>query len=543
MQRTQDNKQLLSSLVMTISSKAADNLPDPTNPNPTNNDNDKVLEPPAFSTDAITGFTAPTNGGAVGTDVANMDAWGRRLGYCAYDYGSAAVTPTTGTGLIRGSTDSSPTDSWVAVVVVSAGPDGVINTQCPAANTAASGVAATGDDMVAARSYGEMISFGNTQIASSLSAMGGSSTNKLCRLGSDGKMICDIETDLINSNTANRFCRINASGILQCSTEANTCSPGQSSKWNGSSFECDNSFGEVPFGGITMWSGTVASIPPGYALCDGTSGTPDLRSRFVVAATSDASTGVIFNADSGAVSGTYKPGNFGGKVAHQLTVDQIPSHTHRMCQADEGVQSGGATVMDGFRSGNCFAPESVGGDDFHENRPPYYALAFIMRIGCANSTSWSVSCPSDQTGTLNYQCLNGVATRTSGACYYANCGSYAHEQDWTAASCPDPQKGTISYLCKNGNPIETGRACLTPYSCPEEYECVTSTHTCGWWYGTWNDDCYAVAGNLWEYCTNGSYANLNGVNVSVSCAPSYDGWGDFTLNYLGTCTTPKTCYQ
>ena len=92
--------------------------------------------------------------------------------------------------------------------------------------------------MVAARSYGEMVSFGNAQIASSLSGMGTNSTNKLCRLGSDGKMICDISTGLSSSNTANRFCRTDASGTLQCSTDATTCGTGQASKWNGSSFEC-----------------------------------------------------------------------------------------------------------------------------------------------------------------------------------------------------------------------------------------------------------------------------------------------------------------
>jgi hypothetical protein len=94
--------------------------------------------------------------------------------------------------------------------------------------------------MVAARSYGEMISFGNAQIASSLSGMGTNSTNKLCRLGSDGKMICDIPTGLSGSNTANRLCRTDASGTLQCSTNATICGAGQVSKWNGSSFECVN---------------------------------------------------------------------------------------------------------------------------------------------------------------------------------------------------------------------------------------------------------------------------------------------------------------
>ncbi len=257
MQRSQDNKQLMNSLVMTLSSKAADS------------DGDFVLEPPAYSTETITGFTAPTNGGFVGTDVVNVDAWGRRLGYCAYDYGSATATAPSGKGLIRGSTASTPTDSWVALVVISAGPDGVLNSPCPAAGTAASDVAATGDDMVAARSYGEMVSFGNAQIASSLSGMGTNSTNKLCRLGSDGKMKCDISTGISNSNTAYRMCRsneagsivcdipsvlptylgastmepsrlcgTNAWGYMHCYTFAATCGAGQVSKWNGSDFEC-----------------------------------------------------------------------------------------------------------------------------------------------------------------------------------------------------------------------------------------------------------------------------------------------------------------
>ena len=40
----------------------------------------------------------------------------------------------------------------------------------------------------------------------------------------------------------------------------------------------------VPLGGIIMWSGSIASIPSGYKLCDGNDGTPDLRDRFIVGA-------------------------------------------------------------------------------------------------------------------------------------------------------------------------------------------------------------------------------------------------------------------
>ena len=40
--------------------------------------------------------------------------------------------------------------------------------------------------------------------------------------------------------------------------------------------------GNIPIGGIIMWSGTVASIPANWNLCDGTNGTPDLRDKFVL---------------------------------------------------------------------------------------------------------------------------------------------------------------------------------------------------------------------------------------------------------------------
>jgi hypothetical protein len=42
--------------------------------------------------------------------------------------------------------------------------------------------------------------------------------------------------------------------------------------------------GFIPSGGIIMWSGSIASIPSGWYLCDGLNSTPDLRDRFVVGA-------------------------------------------------------------------------------------------------------------------------------------------------------------------------------------------------------------------------------------------------------------------
>lgn len=44
----------------------------------------------------------------------------------------------------------------------------------------------------------------------------------------------------------------------------------------------------MPSGGIIMWSGTIASIPTGWALCNGANGTPDLTDKFIISVTSAA---------------------------------------------------------------------------------------------------------------------------------------------------------------------------------------------------------------------------------------------------------------
>jgi hypothetical protein len=44
----------------------------------------------------------------------------------------------------------------------------------------------------------------------------------------------------------------------------------------------------LPSGVILLWSGSIATIPTGWVLCDGTNSTPDLRDRFVVGADADS---------------------------------------------------------------------------------------------------------------------------------------------------------------------------------------------------------------------------------------------------------------
>jgi hypothetical protein len=121
----------------------------------------------------------------------------------------------------------------------------------------------------------------------------------------------------------------------------------------------------VPSGVIVMWSGSISRIPPGWALCDGTSPTPDLRNRFIVGA------GYSYN-----VSDT------GGEDFHYLTTNEMPTHSHHIIGTNKGDLGGagkpGVASYTGDEEGGY--TESTGGGASHENRPPYFALAYIMKL-------------------------------------------------------------------------------------------------------------------------------------------------------------------
>ena len=134
---------------------------------------------------------------------------------------------------------------------------------------------------------------------------------------------------------------------------------------------------------IVMWSGAINNIPEGWVLCDGTNGTPDLRNRFIVGAGID-----------------YAVGNTGGSKTVTLTTEQIPAHSHTIEEAGEhrhsispswvdastgyysnvGDESRSATAYTSYAGAHTHTIGSVGGGASHENRPPYYALAYIMKI-------------------------------------------------------------------------------------------------------------------------------------------------------------------
>ena len=88
--------------------------------------------------------------------------------------------------------------------------------------------------------------------------------------------------------------------------------------------------GGIPVGAIVLWSGSVASIPAGWALCDGNNGTPDLTGTFVRHA--DADTG-----------GSFAPGDQGGSSTDSITTSSDGAHTHTALAGGDH-DHGGATA-------------------------------------------------------------------------------------------------------------------------------------------------------------------------------------------------------
>ena len=146
-------------------------------------------------------------------------------------------------------------------------------------------------------------------------------------------------------------------------------------------------------GMIILWSGAADAIPTGFVLCNGSNSTPDLRGRFVVG---------YSNTD-----GDYDVGDAGGSKQVTLSESQLPSHNH---SASSSVSDPGhahsyidqyVVINNGYRpwpaNNNDCAQRNIntgsqttgisvsttigntGSGSAIENRPPYYALCYIMK--------------------------------------------------------------------------------------------------------------------------------------------------------------------
>jgi microcystin-dependent protein len=222
----------------------------------------------------------------------------------------------------------------------------------------------------------------------------------------------------ISQNTATKEVTIATSGTIAPSAHASSHAIGGADRITPAMIGAA-SIADIPSGIIVMWSGSISNIPSGWALCNGSNGTPDLRNRFVVGAGS-----------------SYSVGNTGGAQSVTLTTAQIPAHNHTASSNSTGAHThSGTTSMNkvgdqhvtgsihtvtGWRdeSANVAEPlasswgalthinpdpintnhshafttspngshshtitvNNTGSGQSHENRPPYYALAYIMKL-------------------------------------------------------------------------------------------------------------------------------------------------------------------
>ena len=134
----------------------------------------------------------------------------------------------------------------------------------------------------------------------------------------------------------------------------------------------------IPTGVILMWSGSIASIPSGWLICDGANGTPDLRNRFIVGAGSTyavAATGGT--ADAIVVSHTHTATSTDSGHSHNITTSISNSSTPTGPAGAGGVVQ--ATSTASATANITTTVNSTGISGTNQNLPPYYALAYIMK--------------------------------------------------------------------------------------------------------------------------------------------------------------------
>lgn len=144
---------------------------------------------------------------------------------------------------------------------------------------------------------------------------------------------------------------------------------------------------KAPIGCIVWWSGTADNIPTGWHICDGTSGTIDLRDKFILA----AGTG-------------HSVGETGGSEEVTLTVAQMPKHNHYIYGRNNttgfGINVAASANAYGDFVENKYTLDT-GDSQPHPNMPPYYTLCAIQKISA------------DETDYPEYEAGTGVTFTTT----------------------------------------------------------------------------------------------------------------------------------
>ena len=180
--------------------------------------------------------------------------------------------------------------------------------------------------------------------------------------GSDdmpGRIVFSTTADGASSPTERL--RITSTGAIAINGASNYGTSGQVLTSTGNSAPTWQAASAFEAGMIMMYTGS--SAPTGWAICNGSNGTPDLRDRFIVGSGS-----------------TYSAGSTGGSADAT-----IPSHSHTYSYADDLTNSRRGGIASYYANTTYDVSHStqntstVGASATNANLPPYYALMFIMK--------------------------------------------------------------------------------------------------------------------------------------------------------------------
>lgn len=266
--------------------------------------------------------------------------------------------------------------------------------------------------------------------------------------GNAGKIVkgTEIDTELTAvSNAIASKANINSPGLTGTPTAPTASLGSNTTQLATTAFVAAGLTALIPSGVITLWSGSIASIPSGWVLCNGSSSTPDLRDRFVVGAGTTYAVNATGGANTVTLDATMIPAHTHSLSASGTTSGQSAGHTHTFSGTTSGQSAththtvndaghahtfsstlaktdavgGGSntiktrddgttttsTAVTGISLNNASADHShtysgttsavsgdhthtvtvtgtsgsTGGGLAHENRPPYFALAYIMK--------------------------------------------------------------------------------------------------------------------------------------------------------------------
>jgi hypothetical protein len=193
----------------------------------------------------------------------------------------------------------------------------------------------------------------------------GAATSALNTSGADTPFASVAHTHAISASGAN-----SGQTTTDTATETSGTADGSGPWWKMRAIQKTTSTG-FTLGMVCLWDGALAAIPPGWLLCDGTTGTPSLsQGRYVRGAVNDGEVA----SSGGAATHTHAAG-----TAHSHTI--TGTHTHAVT-AVSGANSG--TI------GRTFQNQSGGAEDGHTHPSTTYTSP-TTSTGTSNTTATTQS--------------------------------------------------------------------------------------------------------------------------------------------------------